>query len=618
MVKKKSLLQKAISFVTSAVMVLTMGTIMPQTNTVKAATTISVTGEEIADQFLAYVGEDYYVNMCLAFVAHVFEDMGASFSSSCCAWNYSNTYLDSTSRDIPIGADVFFSSTGCEYNVKDNSGHDCGHIGVYVGDGYMVHAYAGEIVKMKVSTVESHGYTYLGWGVHGNVELVEEEPVVPAALSSITINPDSIGTIYEDGSTFDSSALSLTATYSDGSTKEITSGYSVTSPSLANVGTQTLTVTYEGKTATLDVTVQDLFEGSGTESDPYLIGTDEDLKNVADMVNNIAANDCYGKSYYKQTADIDLGLYDWTPIGNYTNSETETTFHKKAVFKGHYDGNYHKVTNLKVNYNLIYAGLFGRLNYNVDGAVVENLSVSGDVTGGQSSVGGIVGEAGYGAVIRNCDFTGTVNGTTQVGGIVGKAHQGTVISECYANAEVTAADGCAGGISGTAAVAGSAYSTDVLIKNCYFTGKLSGTTIGGIAGTTEIGTANDTTITFMNSYYLNSAATGAVAGAAQSGCMGLISSQLKTIAADLGSPFADNPYSTLNDGYPVFEWQLDIEGDVNADGQFTVDDWVMLQKWLLCTQDASLTNWQAGDLCADGRIDAFDLAVMKRKLLAKS
>lgn len=57
-----------------------------------------------------------------------------------------------------------------------------------------------------------------------------------------------------------------------------------------------------------------------------------------------------------------------------------------------------------------------------------------------------------------------------------------------------------------------------------------------------------------------------------------------------------------------------IEGDVNADGQCSVADVIALQKWLLCVPDAALADWKAGDLCEDGRIDAFDLCMMKRKL----
>lgn len=60
------------------------------------------------------------------------------------------------------------------------------------------------------------------------------------------------------------------------------------------------------------------------------------------------------------------------------------------------------------------------------------------------------------------------------------------------------------------------------------------------------------------------------------------------------------------------------EGDVNADGTFNLNDVVAMQKWLLCAPNAALADWQAGDLCADEKIDAFDLAIMKRKLLSKS
>ncbi len=55
-----------------------------------------------------------------------------------------------------------------------------------------------------------------------------------------------------------------------------------------------------------------------------------------------------------------------------------------------------------------------------------------------------------------------------------------------------------------------------------------------------------------------------------------------------------------------------VNYDVNADGDFTVLDIVMLQKWLLNAAD--ITVWQAGDMNADDRLDAFDLALMKRAL----
>jgi len=57
-----------------------------------------------------------------------------------------------------------------------------------------------------------------------------------------------------------------------------------------------------------------------------------------------------------------------------------------------------------------------------------------------------------------------------------------------------------------------------------------------------------------------------------------------------------------------------VRGDVNADGEFGIADVVMLQKWLLCAGD--ITDWRAGDLCEDERLDVFDLCIMKRMLLS--
>ncbi len=61
-----------------------------------------------------------------------------------------------------------------------------------------------------------------------------------------------------------------------------------------------------------------------------------------------------------------------------------------------------------------------------------------------------------------------------------------------------------------------------------------------------------------------------------------------------------------------------IAGDVNADGNLTVADLVMMQKWLLSVPDATLTDWKAGDLCEDDVIDVFDMCLMRRLLLNKT
>ncbi|MCM1008900.1 MAG: dockerin type I repeat-containing protein [Ruminococcus flavefaciens] len=71
--------------------------------------------------------------------------------------------------------------------------------------------------------------------------------------------------------------------------------------------------------------------------------------------------------------------------------------------------------------------------------------------------------------------------------------------------------------------------------------------------------------------------------------------------------YADEPISSYE--------EKPVTGDVNADGQFSVADVVLMQKWLLAVPGTELADWQAGDLCTDGRLDVFDLCLMKRALI---
>ncbi len=52
-----------------------------------------------------------------------------------------------------------------------------------------------------------------------------------------------------------------------------------------------------------------------------------------------------------------------------------------------------------------------------------------------------------------------------------------------------------------------------------------------------------------------------------------------------------------------------VKGDADDDGECTLPDVVMLQKWLL--KKGSLTNWENADMNADGKINIIDLALMK-------
>ena len=132
------------------------------TSLTAGATTVTVTQKEIVDYVKSRVGGSYRKNYCLAFVADCFAHFGATFSSACCAKGYSDKFMKSTDKNIPLGADVFFSGG----SVKCGNGHICGHIGIYVGNNKIVHASGGTI---KETDMKYMNMKYEGWGWHGNI-----------------------------------------------------------------------------------------------------------------------------------------------------------------------------------------------------------------------------------------------------------------------------------------------------------------------------------------------------------------------------------------------------------------------------------------------------------------
>lgn len=148
------------------------------------------------DEVVAYaksvVGNSYANGYCLRFVKECFSKTYGFTSSACCAYTYSKTYKDSTSMsNIPIGADVFFKGSG---TTCSTCGNKAGHIGIYIGDGYCVHAMNGKVQKTKVSTIDGYSnLDYIGWGWHGNKSFISK-PATPK-ISSVSATADTEITI---------------------------------------------------------------------------------------------------------------------------------------------------------------------------------------------------------------------------------------------------------------------------------------------------------------------------------------------------------------------------------------------------------------------------------------
>lgn len=67
--------------------------------------------------------------------------------------------------------------------------------------------------------------------------------------------------------------------------------------------------------------------------------------------------------------------------------------------------------------------------------------------------------------------------------------------------------------------------------------------------------------------------------------------------------------------FEFLEKQSKVMGDINDDGEFNVADVVLLNKYLLGMPNAKLSDWHNADLCADDKLDVFDLCMMKKKLV---
>lgn len=171
-------------------------------------------------------------------------------------------------------------------------------------------------------------------------------------------------------------------------------------------------------------------EGSGTETDPYRIGTAAEFAWMNTQMT--ATNKTYfSGTYFVLTADIDCNGKQLR-IGTSSKS-----------FGGVFDGKGYTVRNTNILLNVSPTGLFAY----VKGGTVKNLNVAASSVstiaatdnGEKGTAGMIVGFLESGnltgcTVDENC----FVSATCYVGGLVGKA-QNSNISYCVSNASVTVA-----------------------------------------------------------------------------------------------------------------------------------------------------------------------------------
>ena len=200
----------------------------------------------------------------------------------------------------------------------------------------------------------------------------------------------------------------------------------------------------------------------------FSISTESELNKIAEWTSGYG-NDFDGITLVLEK-DIALSCNkdnSFTPIG--INSS----------FKGTFDGNGHKISNLYVD-RAGRAGLFA----SIFGASIKNLTVEGTVVGSSydgtdlKGVGGIVGFSTSQILIENCVSNVNVSSSCEnTGGICGYVNDvDSVIRNCVNIGDIESSLDKTGGISGNPGI----------VYNCANFGAVSGiSNVAGIAGYTE-------------------------------------------------------------------------------------------------------------------------------------
>ncbi|MBQ8407216.1 MAG: InlB B-repeat-containing protein, partial [Clostridia bacterium] len=209
------------------------------------------------------------------------------------------------------------------------------------------------------------------------------------------------------------------------------------------------------------------YEGVGTQEQPYLISTYEDLFNLSIFMKEKPS---VRSAYYRMTADIDCQGKILYAIDAYT----ENTF-TNGDFTGVFDGNGYVIKNalfVKTESSQTSKGLFG----SVRGGTIKNLGVIDYTTDENGCVyTAPLVAAMHGGTIENCYTQGTISGPVggYMGGMIARMTSGTVknckssgtLSVCYDVNSATVASYYIGGFTGS--VNGGYAYVAAKLEHCY-------------------------------------------------------------------------------------------------------------------------------------------------------
>ena len=295
--------------------------------------------------------------------------------------------------------------------------------------------------------------------------------VNPATVTDIEVIQNPTKMTYISGESFDPAGMTITATYSDGTTKPVTSGYTW-SPETLSKDTTEVTISYGGQSTTVEVKILNGDNSYDAKTKTYSIATADGLMAWNEAAQKDKSINC------TLSADINMAGKEWTRIDIWTG------------YSGIFNGQGHRITGLSLSANC--TELFGILN---EDGVIKNLQlVDVNLYGNSGGAAGIVSQ-NNGQIIA-CSVTGKISAYATTCGIA-NLNYGSIIA-CWFDGTLKENE--------CGAIVDYNYST---ITSCYWGGNAGQGVYHNQGGTVDVTKVDGTTVTWKTAVdVMNAALTG--------------------------------------------------------------------------------------------------------------
>ena len=337
--------------------------------------------------------------------------------------------------------------------------------------------------------------------------------------------------------------------------------------------------------------------GIGTRDNPFRIQTAAQLDNISRY-----RADWFG--VFLLEADIDLSGYVYREAVISPDESRPGYSYTGTHFQGTFDGQGHRIMNLTIDTLGVdenYVGFFGNINQ----GEVRNLGFDGAqiITGDGSDYVGILAGHNYSGILSENYTDGCVSGGDYMGGLVG-LNDGP-ITYCYATVSIT-------GSQTSERLGGIVGSNHDVIHHCYAAGPvIGGNYLGGLVGYSSLSS-------YTKSFWDNTVNGGlsGIGNITDPNVIGETTENMHKQATftDVGWDFAGGGGDEIwkmstKTGYPTFNWNIEILGDIiGRIGVDMADFSALATVWMSTPSD---DNWNTlCDLHKNNIIDIRDLQIL--------